>query len=470
MKDLTEGSVPRLLLAMALPIAAGMVFQTLYFLVDLYFVSGLGGAAIAGVSAAGTIPFVVLALTQVLSVGTVAPVAHAVGRQDRAEANRVFNQSVLLSGLCAGLTLLAGYAFSAWFMRAVAADEASAAAGTTYLYGYTPGLALQFAQIAMVSALRGTGLAQPGMIVQMLTVLLNTLLAPVLIAGWGTHHPLGVAGAGLASTLAILCGNVFLVIYFARLEHYVALQPGQWRPHGPTLKRILSIGLPAGGELFMMVLIMVVIYWTIAHFGTAAQAGFGIAYRVMQAFFLPVLALAFAAAPLAGQNFGARLPARVKQTLQAALAYSTLCMLAVTLICWWRAPPLVGFFSGDSQVIESGALYLQIGAWNAIASGLIVCCSSLFQAMGNTWPSLLASASRILTFMVPAVLLVRFVPAFQLRHLWYLSVASVLLQLAFSLVLLRRELRLRLPQVSGPAPAPAPAATTAAAALDGSAG
>jgi putative MATE family efflux protein len=443
---------------MAVPIAAGMLFQTLYFLVDLYFVAGLGDAAIAGVSAAGVIPFVVLALTQVLGVGTVAPVAHAVGARDPAAANLVFNQSVLLSGLCGVLTLLAGYLLSGSFMRGIAADSAVAGAGTTYLYWYAPGLALQFAQVAMVSALRGTGLVQPGVIVQMLTVVLNTLLAPVLIAGWGTHLPLGVAGAGLASTLAIFCGNVFLAVYFARMEHYVSLQPKQWRPHADTLKRILGIGLPAGGELFMMVIVMVAIYWTIRHFGPAAQAGFGIAYRVMQTFFLPVLAIAFAAAPLAAQSFGARRPERVRQSFHVSVLYSSVCMLLVMLICQWCAPALVRFFSTDPAVIESGAVYLQIGAWNAIASGIIFCCSSSFQAVGNTLPSLFASASRLLTFVLPAILLVTFQPGFQLRHLWYLSVASVLLQLVVSVLLLQRELRLRLTPLELAQPAAAPAA------------
>ena len=82
----------------------------------------------------------------------------------------------------------------------IGADAPTMAAGVTYLYWFTPGLALQFALVAMGSALRGTGIVQPTMIVQALTVLLNIVLAPVLIAGWGTGHPLGVAGAGLAST------------------------------------------------------------------------------------------------------------------------------------------------------------------------------------------------------------------------------------------------------------------------------
>src|SRR5215467_3933208 len=138
MKDLTQGPIGRLLLAMAVPIAVGMLFQTLYYIVDLFFVSRLGDAAIAGVSAAGTVTFVVLALTQMLAVGTTTLISHAAGRKDQAEANLVFNQSLLFGVACAALTLVAGFALSGRFVRALAADEASAAAGAAYLYAYTP--------------------------------------------------------------------------------------------------------------------------------------------------------------------------------------------------------------------------------------------------------------------------------------------------------------------------------------------
>ena len=126
----------------------------------------------------------------------------------------------------------------------------------------------------------------------LLTVVLNAVLAPILIAGWGSHVPLGVAGAGLASTVSIACGVILLWVYFARLEHFVALHPGQWRPRAKTLQRILAIGLPAGGEFFMMFIILVFIYWAIRGFGPGAQAGTGVAFRVMQAIFVPVLAIA----------------------------------------------------------------------------------------------------------------------------------------------------------------------------------
>ncbi len=457
MKDLTQGSVTRLLVAMAVPIAIGMLFQTLYFLVDLYFVARLGDAAIAGVSTAGTISFVILALTQMLGVGTVALVSHAVGRKDQAEANLVFNQSVLLSAICGGLTLAAGFLVGGAYVRSVAADPAAAAAGVAYLYWYTPGLALQFALVAMGSALRGTGIVQPTMIVQMLTVILNTVLAPVLIAGWGTHHPLGAAGAGLASSIAVAFGVAFLWIYFLRLEHYVGLRPDQWRPRLPLIRRILNVGLPAGGEFFMLFVILGVIYWVIRGFGPAAQAGFGVGGRVMQALFLPVMAIAFAVPAVAGQNFGAHRYARVRETFRRAALLSSVLMIAITMLCQWRPELFIEGFTRQPDAVAVGSTYLRVISWNFLATGLIFTCSGLFQALGNTWPSLLSSGARLLTFVLPAVWLST-LPHFSLMQVWYLSVASVTMQALTSLALLQRELRRRLtapPAATGGVPAEA---------------
>jgi len=443
MKDLTQGPIPRLLVAMAVPIFIGMLFQVLYLLVDLYFVSRLGDAAIAGVSSAGTAGFVILALTQMLGVGTVALVSHAAGRKDHPAANLIFNQSVLLSAVCGVLTVLAGFALSGTYVRSIAADPSAAAAGIAYLYWYTPGLALQFALVAMSSALRGTGIVKPTMLVQMLTVILNTILAPVLISGWGTHHAMGTAGAGLASSISVAFGVVLLWVYFVRLEHYVGLQPALWAPRWGLIGRILNVGLPAGGEFFMMFLILGVVYWAIRGFGPSAQAGFGIGGRVMQALFLPVMAVAFAVAPVAGQNFGAGQHARVRETFRAAAIVSSVLMLVLTLACQWRPQWFIDGFTREPEVVRVGATYLRIISWNFVATGLIFTCSGAFQALGNTWPSLLSSASRLVTFVVPAVLLSR-QPDFALTQLWYVSVATVALQCLTSLALLMREFRRKL--------------------------
>jgi putative MATE family efflux protein len=460
MKDLTQGPITRHLVSMAVPIAIGMVFQTLYYLVDLYFVSRLGDAAIAGVSSAGTVSFVILALTQMLGVGTVALVSHAAGAKDQPAANLIFNQSVLLSGVCGVVTLVAGFVIGGPFVRHVAADPAAAAAGMAYLYWYTPGLALQFALVAMASALRGTGIVRPAMLVQMLTVLLNALLAPILIAGWLTHRPLGAAGAGLATSISVAFGVVLLWVYFVRLEHYVGLDARLWRPSGPVIRRILNVGLPAGGEFFMMFIIMSVIYWAIRGFGPPAQAGFGIGSRVMQAMFLPVMALAFAVAPVAGQNMGARQYPRVRESFTRATLLSVVLMFGLTLLCQWRPEMFVRLFTDQADVIDVGATYLRVISWNYVATGIIFSCSGLFQALGNTVPSLLSSASRLITYVLPVVWLSR-QPGFHIIQVWHLSVATVALQALTSYLLLRREFRLRLPAAAAGTPAAAAASAKA---------
>ena len=328
-------------------------------------------------------------------------------------------------------------------MRALGADPATVDAGVTYLRWFAPGLALQFALVAMGSALRGTGVVKPTMIVQAGTVLLNIVLAPVLIAGWGTGHPLGVAGAALASTLAIAAGVTLMAFYFGRLEHYVAFDRSQWRPRPATWRRLLDIGLPAGGEFALMAVFMGVVYWVIRPFGAAAQAGFGIGMRVMQSIFLPAMAVAFAAAPIAGQNYGAKRFERVRETFRVTALTCGGFMLLLTLFCQWQSPSLIRMFTGDPAVIDVGVEYLRIISWNFVGAGIVFVCSSLFQGLGNTWPSLVSSGSRVVLFVVPAIWLSA-QPGFRLVDLWHLSVATVVLQALFSLFLLRREFRTRL--------------------------
>jgi putative MATE family efflux protein len=443
-KDLTNSPIAKNILYMALPIAAGMIFQTLYFLIDLYFVGGLGAASLAGVGAAGNVTMIVMSVTQVLGVGTVTLISHAAGRKDRADASLVFNQSLVLSASCGVLVLLLGYLGSPYYMSTLGSDPATVAAGISYLHWYLPALGLQFAVVAMGSALRGTGIVQPTMLVQVLTVILNAILAPVLIAGWGTGHPMGAAGAGLASSLSLAAGSVMLALYFHRLEKYVGFNSKLWRPQFATWRRLLRIGLPAGGEFALMFIIMAVIYWIIRRFGEDAQAGFGIGTRMMQSMFLPAMAVAFATAPIVGQNYAAGKYRRVRQTFGLGVLIGSCIMVCLTVFCQWRSAWLIGAFTKDPRAIAVGADYLRIISWNFVATGFVFTCSAVFQGLGNTIPSVLSSASRVVTFVVPALWLAA-TPHFELIQLWYVSVGSVTLQTFFSLWLVRREFRSRLP-------------------------
>lgn len=460
MKDLTNGSIAKHIMAMAPPIMVGMITIMLCQLVDLYFVSGLGDAAVAGVAAAGNAGFLVNALMQVLGVGTVALIAHAVGRKDRPDANLIFNQAIVLSVLFGLLTLVAGAALSRAYMHSIAADQATIEAGTTYLLWFMPALALQFATQVMGSALRATGIVRPAMLVQALAVVLNIALAPVLITGWGTGYALGVSGAGLASSIAVSIGILMLLAYFRRVERYVVFNPAQWRPQPHHLKRILNVGLPAGGEFAMMFILMAVVYFVLRDFGTAAQAGFGIGQRILGLIQMPALAIALAAGPIAGQNMGAGKGERVRETFIKAALIASAVMVGFMCLAQLKPELLLAGFSNDRETMEIAFLFLRIISLNMVAQGLIFTCSSMFQGLGNTKPVLWSSATRVFTYSLPALLLSTR-PGFRIEYVWYLSIAATSLQAGLSLWLLHREFRKRLAPVPQDQPEAQPVAQPA---------
>ena len=443
MQDLTTGSLTRHLLKTTSFMLVTMLFQTLYVLVDLYWVGRLGTEAVAAVGISGNLMFVVLAATQMLAVGTTTLVAHAVGQKNREQATAVFNQSQVLSTLVGVLFLAAAMATRSRYAAALSADDVTRQLADDYLGWMIPGMALQFLLIAMGASLRGTGNFRPGMIVQTATVILNIVLAPILIFGWGTGRAFGVVGAAMATFVAILIGVVWMTFYFAPAESYLKFTPAQWRPQLPLWRRMLSIGLPAGAEFALMAVYLVLVFIVSRTFGSPAQAGVGIGMRIIQACFLPIVALGFAVGPVAGQNFGARQAARVKQTFTSAATMAGGAMLVLAAAVWIYAAAMVGVFTADPEVIAVGEEYLHIIAFNFIASGIVFVSSSMFQAMGNSMPSLMTSAVRIVIVAVPVLLLAR-TEGFALRWIWYISVGAVVVQMALNLLLLRREFRIRL--------------------------
>ena len=438
MKDLTQGSTTKIILNMAWPIAAGMIFQTLYLLVDLYFVAALGEEAVAGVGTAGTLLFMIMALTQVLGVSAVALISQAVGQKNQEEANLLFNQCLVLSGIFAVITLLGGYLLAESFLASITADEAALSEGLTFLYWFLPGMALQFAMMAMASSLRATGIVNPAMLVQVITVLLNTLLAPILIAGWGPGPALGVLGAGLASTISIAVGVIMLTLYFFKLEKYVSFQKKLWRPRFDIWWRMLDIGLPAGGEMALMFVYFSMVYWLIQDFGATAQAGFSIGGRVMQSIFLPMMAVAFAVGPIIGQNFGAGLGDRVRETCYNGMIISAGLMLLTTLFLQWRPELLIAFFTEDPEIVEVGSVFLRLISINFVAQGIVFTASGTFQGLGNTRPALISSAVRLLVF-IPTAIYLKNQPDFEINQVWYVSILAVTIQAIVSYLLIRRE-------------------------------
>lgn len=440
---MTEGSVTRHLLEMSAFIGVSMLIQTLYLLADLYWVGSLGKEAIAAVGLSGNLMMVVLALTQALGVGTTTLISQATGQKKQPRAELVFNQSFVLSLLVGMALTVCSFALRDQYCRWLSADEATAALARSYLLWFIPALMMQFPLVALGSALRATGIMKPTVAIQAFTVLINMVLAPLLIFGIGPFPKLGVAGAALATFVAVLIANILMVAYYERNYHYLRFRLSLLKPQVKTWWAMLRVGLPAGGEFALMAVYIVVVYGIIRDFGAAAQAGFGVGARIMQAMFLPVVAISFAVAPVVGQNFGGRRGDRVRRSYYSALGITCVTMLLLTIASQFAGETLIRLFSKDTGVIAFGSEYLRIISLNFVAMGIVFTSSSVFQGIGNTLPPLVSSMTRLLLFALPAALLSR-MPGFQIRYVWYLSVASILFQACVNLLLLRREFRRKL--------------------------
>jgi putative MATE family efflux protein len=448
MKDLTQGSVTKHLLHMSAFMAVSMIAQTLYLLLDMYWVAHLGKEAIAAVGVVGALMMIVVALTQMLGVGTTALISQAAGRKDQVHAELAFNQSFVMS-ILAGLALgICAFGLMGWYCNTFTADSLTASLAKSYLIWFIPALVLQFPLISMGSALRATGIVQPTVALQILSVVLNAVLAPFLILGIGFPR-LGVSGAALATFISILVADVLLFLYFEKKYHYLRFRSAQFPPQMKMWWAMLRVGLPAGSEFVLLFVYITLVYKIIVGFGPAAQAGFGLGVRVMQSLFLPVVALSLAVSPMVGQNFGGRKAERVRDSVYSGLGIATILMLFLAAITWLASRGMVRFFTQDERVIAFGSDYLRIVAFNFVAAGIVFTSSSVFQGLGNTLPPLLSSATRLAVFALPALLL-SYQPHFDIKYVWYLSVGSQILQACFNLLLLRYELHKKLRFEEGP--------------------
>lgn len=450
MQDLTQGSVRKHLVQTAGFMFVTMVFQTLYLLVDLYWVGRLGKEALAAVGLAGNLQIAVLAISQTLGVGVTTLIALAVGERDRSRALSVFNQAQALSLVVAAAFLLAVMAARTRYVEWLSPDAMTAALAADYLRWFNPALALQVVAVALSSALRGMGNFRSATIVQTSTVILNALLAPVLIFGWGTGHAMGVEGAAASTLVSIVISVIWLSTCFLRSDQFVHFVWHELRPALGLWREMLKIGVPAGTEFVMMAVYMLVVYDVAVPFGSAAQAGVGIGLRVTQALLMPIVALGVAVAPVAGHNLGAKSADRVLSVMRTACAFAVAAAFLATALCRAAPAALIGVFSDDAAVMEVGLEYLHIVSWGFVATSLIFVASSMLQALGNTVPSLVASCVRVSLVVGPTLVLSR-LPAFTLRWVWYLSLFAVLVQLGIITTFLRRELRKKL----GGFPAPA---------------
>ncbi|MCA9587144.1 MAG: MATE family efflux transporter [Myxococcales bacterium] len=442
--DMTRGSVRGHVVRMTLFVLAGLAIQTLYALVDIYWVGRLGKQAVAAVALSSNLGFAALAVTQMLSVGCVALVSQAAGKKDHAEVQRLFNQAQSLSAFAGAAFLTVGLAVRRTYVERLSPDAHTAELASTFLLTFIPALALQFTMVGLGSTLRGIGDMKPGLVAQIASVLLNMVLAPFLVFGWVSGRPLGVAGASIATLVSTAAAIVGLVVYLARGDTFLRVKVSEWWPDLSVWRRMVGIGLPAGTEFLLMTLIFGVIYVVARPFGAHVQAGFGVGSRLVQAGFMPAVALSFASAAVVGQNYGSREYARVREAAREATKLVVAVMLVFTVACHVAPERLMRLFTDEPGVVAAGVDYLETISYAYVASGIVFTAAGVFQGLGNTWPSLMASGARALAF-VGVVLWLSRRTGFAIHTVWVVSVSAGLLQLALQLTLLRRELRLKAP-------------------------
>ena len=449
MKDLTQGSVTGNLLRMAVFLMASMLGQALYLLADMYWVGRLGKESVAAVGLAANLMALTLALTQMMGVGTTTLISHSAGVHNQDRARLVFNQSFVMSIVGGGTLCLLAFLLRHAYCAALAASPETVRLGTAYLAWFVPALFLQFPLISMGAALRGAGVVKPTVAILVLTVLLNLVLAPILIFGWGTGHAFGVRGAAMATFFALLLGVAGMFGYFVFREKYLAFDTSGMRPDFPLWREMFQIGLPAGAELGILGVYLIVVYASLRHFGAAAQGGFAIGARIMQSLILPAVAVGMANAPIVGQNFSAKHPIRVRESFWAACAVGSVVMLLLTALCQAKPTAIVSLFSKQDDVVAVAAGYLRLISTTFVATGLIFASTSVFQGLGNTRPPFVSSIIRLFVFTVPVVLLLS---RLTLQDIWLISAGSIWVQAIANLWFLRTELRAKLaafPQETG---------------------
>lgn len=417
----------------------GMFIHTLNFMVELYFVGQLGSAALAGVGSVGVLVFFVLAATQVLNVGMGTLISHAVGRKDKQHANILFNQGILISILCMIGMILFGLFAAPVYFGTLAPDTVTLEASLDYFYWFLPALVLQFPITAIAAALRGTGVVKLPILINIIAVIINMLLSPLLITGKVFGMALGVAGAAIASSIAMALGFLALCLYLKYKERYLRLTFKQCLPNGVEIKRIIGVGLPAGGELLFTFFYMSVIYLVLRDFDSSAQAGFGVGVRVMQALFLPAMAVALAGPAIAGQNFASGNPSRVLNTYHQMAWMTCGLMLILNGLCVFYADVFITPFSNEREIAAVATGFLSYVCFNFIPAGYVLTVSAMFKALGNVWPALLSTVFRFILFSAPVITL-SIITNISLETIWLISAGSVYIQAVVSHFLLKREL------------------------------
>src|SRR5580692_3095308 len=379
-----EGPIGTALIRLAIPIILGNVLQTGYQLTDAFWVGRLGAAAVAAVSVSFPVSFLVIALGAGLGIAgaTLSAQYMGAGRQDM--VNHVAAQTMMMVTITSAVLGAAGYVMAPHLLdlMGVAPDVYAGALG--FMRVSFVGIIFVFAYGMFQALMRGVGETRTPLMIVSGTVLLNFLLDPLFIFGWGPLPPQGVMGAALATLATPGLAALLGITIFLRGRHGIQLSWRGFRPDPAYIKRAFFLGFPGSVELATRGLGPLRRSGLVAGFGTVTLAAYGIGSNILMFVTIPAMGLSMAAATLVSQNIGAgNIQRAARVTVLGAVAGFVILTLA-GIAAYVFAPAIVRFFvPGAADVIAEGARFIRIMclAWGGI--GVQLCIVSAFRASGN---------------------------------------------------------------------------------------
>jgi putative MATE family efflux protein len=390
-RDWTEGSIVRSLWSLSWPMLINNTLNALGPTIDMIWIGSLGVSAIAGVGISGLAVMVINSLIAGLFTGTIALVARDIGARDEQGANLAAQQAFVIGLVFSVLMSLVGIFLTTPFLRALGVDASVVDEGATYLRIQLIGIVTMTMLQAAQSIMQASGDAVQPMIISAGYRLLQIVLCPALIYGWGFFPRLEVGGASLSNVITQGLGGIIAlyILFTGRTRITVTLK--NFRFDSKIIWRTVRIGIPASFSFMQRSIAELVLIWFITPFGTLAVAAQSVSQRVDQ--FLQNLSggLGSAAGILAGQSLGAGRPDRAARTGWLAVVIATAISFICALVIWLWIVPILHIFTHDPDIVNTAATFLRIMIVSYLVWGLVVSLSLVLNGVGDTLVQMLTN-------------------------------------------------------------------------------
>ena len=400
-QDYTAGSLTRAIFLLSVPMVLEMFMESLFAIVDVFWVARLGADSVATVGLVEAMLTLVYGVGMGLGLSATAMVARRVGEKDREGAARAGVQAIAL-GLAASLSMGAmGLYFAPHLLRLMGAPPAVLIVGSNYAKITLGGCCVVVLLMLNNAVFRGAGDAAIAMRVLWLSNSINLVLDPCLIFGLGPFRGLGVTGAAVATITGRSVGVVYQVYRLARGGEHIRILARQICLDLEVMARLLRISLAGIAQMLVPQIAWLCLMRIVSAFGSAALAGYTIGIRIVIFFMLPAWGLSGAAATLVGQNLGARQPERAERSVWKTGFYNMLVMGGVGLFFVLFPGPVVRLFTHDPAIIPLGVACLRIVSFGNIGYAYEMVMMQAFNGAGDTLTPTIVNFFGFIVFEIP---------------------------------------------------------------------